>query len=61
MKWERGGTPAEPTNHLNLLHTDYRESAETMTTMGFNGAMFNIKPPVVSKTRQEYNTSSTTG
>jgi hypothetical protein len=36
-------------NRLDLLHADYRKSAETLTEMGFNGAMFDIEPTVVSK------------
>ncbi len=44
-----GGAPADATNHLNLLHTDYRKLAETLMAMGLNGAMFDIELPVVSK------------
>ena len=44
-----GGAPADATNRLDLLHADYCKSGETLREMGFNGAMFGIEPPVVSK------------
>ena len=44
-----GGAPDDATNRLDHLRADYRKSAETLTEMGFNGAMFDIEPPVVSK------------
>ena len=44
-----GGAPADATNCLDLLHADYHKSAERLTKMGFNGAMFDTEPPVVSK------------
>ena len=37
-----GGAPADAMNRLDLLHADYRKSAERLTKMGFNGAMFDI-------------------
>jgi hypothetical protein len=44
-----GGAPADATNRLDLLHADYRKSVEALTEMGFNGVIFDIEPPVVSK------------
>jgi len=44
-----GGAPADAMNCMDLLHADYRKSAETLTEMGFNGAMFDIELPGVSK------------
>jgi hypothetical protein len=44
-----GVAPADATNHLDLLHADYRKLAERLTKMGFNGAMFDIELPVISK------------
>ena len=37
-----GGAPDDATNRLDHLRADYRKSAETLTEMGFNGAMFDI-------------------
>jgi len=44
-----GGAPDDATNCLDHLRADYRKSAETLPEMGFNGAMFDIEPPVVSR------------
>ena len=51
MRYEmgEGGAPADAMKRLDLLHADYRKSAETLTEMGFNGAMFDMEPTVVRK------------
>jgi hypothetical protein len=51
VRYEMGdrGAPGDATNRLYLLHADYRKSAERLTKMGFNEAMFDIELPVVSK------------
>jgi len=44
-----GGSPDDATNCLDHLNADYRKSVEALTEMGFNGVIFDIEPPVVSK------------
>jgi hypothetical protein len=40
-----GGAPAEATTRVNLLREGYQTAGTTLTRMGYNGGMLDIKPP----------------
>ena len=51
VRWElgEGGAPEEATERLNLLMKDYKEGAERLTRMGFNGEVLDLEPSRVQE------------
>ena len=44
-----GGAPEEASNHMDILVSEYEEAGRTLTRLGFNGGLLDIKAKVVEK------------
>ena len=52
VRWEsgEGGAPKEATERIDLLEKDYKEGAQRLSKMGFNGEVLDLKLPRVEET-----------